>query len=91
MVRFVLRRNRDAARWSGSLSWSACSRTSATYYASLFDTQQSLDDFATISNTPGIKALTGLAAAPNTLGGAVWTKIWMTCSVEPGVSVSSSW
>ena len=31
---------------------------------------------------PSIKALTGLAAAPDTLGGAVWTKIWMTCALS---------
>ena len=43
--------------------------------------RQALDDFAAISNVPSIKALTGLAAAPNTLGGAVWTKIWMTCAL----------
>lgn len=51
------------------------------YYRTLFDSQQALDDFAALSNTPAIRALTGLAAAPNTLGGAVWTKIWMTCAL----------
>ncbi|MDM7854571.1 ABC transporter permease [Cellulomonas alba] len=53
----------------------------AVYYRSIFDTQQSLDDFARVSDTPAIKALTGLEAAPNTMGGAVWTKIWMTCAL----------
>lgn len=53
-----------------------------TYYKTLFDSQQALDDFAALSNTPSIRALTGLAAAPNTLGGAVWTKIWMTCALS---------
>ncbi|MCL1868944.1 MAG: ABC transporter permease [Promicromonosporaceae bacterium] len=48
-----------------------------SYYQTIFTTQSSLDDFANISNTPGIKALTGLAANPATMGGAVWTKIWM--------------
>jgi ABC-2 type transport system permease protein len=52
------------------------------YYASIFDTQAALDDFAAVSNVPSIKALTGLAAAPATLGGAVWTKIWMTCALS---------
>ena len=33
------------------------------------------------ATSPSIKALTGLAAAPDTLGGAVWTKIWMTCAL----------
>jgi len=53
----------------------------AVYYRSIFDTQAALDDFARVSDTPAIKALTGLAAAPDTLGGAVWTKIWMTCAL----------
>lgn len=48
------------------------------YYRDIFDTQAALDDFAVVSNTPSMRALTGLAAAPATLGGAVWTKIWMT-------------
>jgi ABC-2 type transport system permease protein len=53
----------------------------AVYYRSIYDTQQALDDFARVSDTPAIKAITGLAAAPNTMGGAVWTKIWMTCAL----------
>lgn len=57
------------------------------YYKSLFTTQKALDDFALISDTPGIKALTGLAAAPATLGGAVWTKIWMTCAITLALGV----
>ncbi|WP_425954651.1 ABC transporter permease [Xylanimonas sp. McL0601] len=52
------------------------------YYQGMFTTQASLDDFATISNNPGIKALTGLAANPATLGGAVWTKIWMFVAIS---------
>ncbi len=51
------------------------------YYRSIFATQAALDDFAAISNVPSIKAITGLAAAPNTMGGAVWTKVWMTCAL----------
>lgn len=58
------------------------------YYRTLFDTQQALDDFAALSNTPAIRALTGLAAAPNTLGGAVWTKIWMTCTLALAFGVA---
>jgi ABC-2 type transport system permease protein len=57
------------------------------YYKSLFTTQKALDDFAALSNTPGIKALTGLSAAPATLGGAVWTKIWMTCALTLALGV----
>jgi ABC-2 type transport system permease protein len=53
----------------------------ASYYRTIFDTQRALDDFARLSDTPAIRGLTGLAAAPNTLGGAVWTKIWMTCAL----------
>ncbi|MBU5421080.1 ABC transporter permease [Cellulomonas hominis] len=81
MVRLVLRRNRVrlAVWWVvlvGLLAYVAA------YYRDLFDTQQALDDFAAVSDTPGIKALTGLAAAPDTLGGAVWTKIWMTLAMS---------
>ncbi len=57
------------------------------YYKGLFTTQKALDDFAALSNTPGIKALTGLSAAPATLGGAVWTKIWMTCALTLALGV----
>ncbi|WNM27442.1 ABC transporter permease [Demequina capsici] len=57
------------------------------YYRSIFTTQQALDDFAKISDNPGIRALTGLAAAPNTLGGAVWTKIWMTCALSLALGI----
>ena len=86
MVRLVLRRNRTRL-----LVWLVVVvglfAYVGSYYTSLFATQQSLDDFAAVSNTPGIKALTGLAAAPNTLGGAVWTKIWMTCAVSLALGV----
>lgn len=81
MVRLVLRRNRVrlAVWWVvlvGLLAYVAA------YYRNIFDTQQALDEFAAVSDTPGIKALTGLAAAPDTLGGAVWTKIWMTLAMS---------
>src|SRR3954454_10763044 len=48
-----------------------------SYYGTLLNTQAALDDYAALSSTPAIRALTGLSAAPATLGGAVWTKIWM--------------
>lgn len=77
MVRLVVRRNRVrlVVWWVALVGMFAyvCS-----YYADILGTQEALDDFARISDTPGIRALTGLAAAPATLGGAVWTKIWMT-------------
>jgi ABC-2 type transport system permease protein len=80
MLRLVLRRNRVrlAVWWVVLVGLFAYV---GAYYKSLFTTQAALDDFAALSNTPAIKALTGLAANPNTLGGAVWTKIWMTCAL----------
>lgn len=80
MVRFVVRRNRvRLGVWLVVLV--GLFAYVGAYYKSLFTTQQALDDFAKVSDTPGIRALTGLAAAPNTLGGAVWTKVWMTCAL----------
>jgi len=81
MLRLVLRRNRVrlVVWWVVLVGMFAYV---GAYYRSLFTTQVSLDDFAALSNTPGIKALTGLAAAPATLGGAVWTKIWMTSALS---------
>ncbi len=81
VVRLVVRRNRvRLIVWFvvlvGMFSYIA------SYYKTLFPTQQSLNDFAAISNTPGIKAMTGLSAAANTLGGAVWTKGWMTIALS---------
>ena len=81
MLRLVLRRNRVrlAVWWVVLVGLFAYV---GAYYTDVFNTQAALDDFAALSNTPGIKALTGLAAAPDTLGGAVWTKIWMTCALS---------
>jgi ABC-2 type transport system permease protein len=77
MVRLVLRRNRvRLVTWLVVLV--GMYQYIVSYYKTVFATQQSLDDFATLSNTPGIKALTGLSPAANTMGGAVWTKGWMT-------------
>lgn len=80
MLRLVLRRNRVrlAVWWLVIVGLFAYVEV---YYRDIFTTQKALDDFATVSNVPSIKALTGLAAAPATLGGAVWTKIWMTCAL----------
>lgn len=80
MLRLVLRRNRIrlAVLWVVVVGLFAYVEV---YYHQIFNTQKALDDFAAISNVPSIKALTGLAAAPATLGGAVWTKIWMTCAL----------
>jgi ABC-2 type transport system permease protein len=77
MVRLVLRRNRvRLVVWLVALA--GMYQYIVSYYRSVFPNQQSLDDFATLSNTPGIKALTGLSPAASTMGGAVWTKGWMT-------------
>lgn len=86
MTRFVLRHNRvRLVVWFvvivGLFAYVG------EYYKGLFTTQRALDDFATLSDTPGIRALTGLAAAPATLGGAVWTKIWMTCALSLALGV----
>ena len=80
MIRFVLRRNRIRLLvwWLVIVGLFAYVEA---YYHDIFRTQAALDDFAAISNVPSIKALTGLAAAPATMGGAVWTKIWMTCAL----------
>lgn len=81
MVRLVLRRNRVRL----TVWWVVLVGMFAyvgSYYSDVFATQAALDDFAALSNTPSIKALTGLAAAPATLGGAVWTKIWMTSALS---------
>ena len=69
MTRFVTRRNRvRLAVWFAVIV--GLFAYVGDYYKGLFTTQKALDDFAALSNTPGIKALTGLSAAPATLGGA---------------------
>ncbi len=87
MVRLIVRRNRvRLSVWVvvlvGMFSFIA------SYYHTLFPTQQSLDEFAAVSNTPGIKAMTGLSAAADTLGGAVWTKGWMTIAVSLAIGAA---
>ena len=87
MIRLVVRRNRvRLVVW-----WLVIAGLVAyvgAYYKTLFPTQASLDEFAAISNTPAIKALTGLAAAPDTLGGAVWTKAWMSAALSLAFGVA---
>ncbi|WP_163544088.1 ABC transporter permease [Occultella kanbiaonis] len=87
MVRLIVRRNRvRLAVWAvviiGLFAYVG------SYYSTIFDNQAALDDFAALSDTSGIRALTGLAAAANTLGGAVWTKIWMTGAVALALGVA---
>jgi polyether ionophore transport system permease protein len=81
MVRLVLRRNRVrlAVWWLVVVGLFAYVMV---YYRSIFTTQEALDGFAAVSDVPSIKAITGLAAAPDTMGGAVWTKIWMTSALS---------
>jgi ABC-2 type transport system permease protein len=77
MVRLILRRNRvRLVAWFVVLV--VMYQYIVSYYQTVFPTQQALDDFAVLSNTAAIKALTGLSPAANTMGGAVWTKGWMT-------------
>lgn len=86
MVRLILRRNRvRLAVWFVVLV--GMYQYIVSYYKTVFPTQQSLDDFARLSNTPGIKALTGLSPAADTMGGAVWTKGWMTVVVALAIGV----
>ncbi len=86
MVRLVVRRNRvRLGVWVvvlvGMLAYVA------SYYQQIFPTQTSLDEFAALSDTPGIRALTGLSPAADTLGGAVWTKSWMTIALSLAIGV----
>ena len=86
MIRLVLRRNRvRLAVWFVVLVGLFAYVTA--YYKDILATQAALDDFAAVSNVPSIKALTGLSAAANTLGGAVWTKIWMTSALSLAIGV----
>ncbi|MBN9375204.1 MAG: ABC transporter permease, partial [Cellulomonas sp.] len=86
MVRFILRRNRvRLAVWF--LVLVVMYQYVVSYYRTIFTTQKSLDEFAAVSNTPGIKALTGLSPAANTMGGAVWTKGWMTVVLALAIGV----
>ena len=80
MVRFRVHRDRVrlAAWWLVLVGMFAYV---CAYYRDLLGTPEALRDFAMISDTPGVRALTGLAAAPATPGGAVWTKIWMTSAL----------
>ncbi len=86
MVRLVVRRNRvRLVVWLVVLV--ALVAYVASYYRELFSTQQALDEFAAVSDTPGIRALTGLSPAADTLGGAVWTKSWMTLALSLALGV----
>lgn len=81
VLRLVLRRNRVRLVVWWLVLVGLFANVVATF-TETFATQAALDDYAVLSDTPSIRALTGLAAAPDTLGGAVWTKIWMTCALS---------
>lgn len=57
------------------------------YYQSMFDTQTKLDEFAAIGASPSMVALIGKIGSMATLGGAVWTKIWMFTAMTLGVGM----
>lgn len=86
MIRLVLRRNRVRL-----LVWFVVLvgmyEYIVTYYKATFTTQASLDDFAVLSASPGMRALTGLSPAASTMGGAVWTKGWMTVVLSLALGV----
>ncbi|ACV78146.1 ABC transporter permease [Nakamurella multipartita] len=86
MIRLVLRRNRvRLIVWVVVLV--GMYQYIVSYYKTVFPDQRALDAFATLSNTPGIKALTGLSPAASTMGGAVWTKGWMTVVLALAIGV----
>lgn len=58
----------------------------AVYYKSLFTTQAELNQFIAISSAPGMTALVGKPGSA-TMGGAVWTKIWMTLAMTLAIGM----
>lgn len=58
----------------------------AAYYKSLFKTQADLNQFVAIGSSPGMTALIGKIGSA-TLGGAVWTKIWMTLAMTLSIGM----
>lgn len=57
------------------------------YYKSLFNTQAKLDEFASIGSAPGMVAMIGKISNMATIGGAVWTKIWMFTALTLGIGM----
>lgn len=87
MVRLILRRNRvRLAVWLVVLV--GMFAFIASYFRDFLPTQASLDDYAALSDTPGIRALTGLSSAADTLGGAVWTKGWMVMALSLAIGMA---
>lgn len=57
------------------------------YYKSMFNTQAKLDEFASIGAAPGMVAMIGKISCMATIGGAVWTKIWMFTALTLGIGM----
>lgn len=57
------------------------------YYKSMFDTQAKLDEFAAVGSTAGMVAMVGKISRMATIGGAVWTKIWMFSALTLGIGM----
>lgn len=57
------------------------------YYKSMFDTQAKLDEFASVGASPGMVAMIGKISCMATIGGAVWTKIWMFTALTLGIGM----
>ena len=57
------------------------------FYKSTFDTQAKLDEFATVGSSPGMVAMIGKISSMATIGGAVWTKIWMFTALTLGIGM----
>lgn len=57
------------------------------YYKSMFDTQAKLDEFAAVGSTAGMVAMIGKISCMATIGGAVWTKIWMFSALTLGIGM----
>lgn len=86
MIRLVLRRNRvRLVVWLVVLV--GMYQYIVSYYKQTFTTQASLDEFAALSASPGMRAITGLSPAANTMGGAVWTKGWMTVALAIAIGM----
>jgi ABC-2 type transport system permease protein len=57
------------------------------YYKSMFDTQAKLNEFAAVGSTAGMVAMIGKISNMATIGGAVWTKIWMFSALTLGIGM----
>ncbi len=84
--RFTLRHNRMRYLvWSGIIVFLIA--YVGAYYKSMFDTQAKLDEFAKVGSAPGMVAMVGKISNMATMGGAVWTKIWMFSALTLGIGM----